>query len=190
MSHHAVNAGVPKTLMQHLIRWVAQSRQFDEKTSDLLLAVLDTKISPELIPADGDAMQSTEDRIGPYELRDFFLYHILRYGLAPSKAYLAWQTWGNTLTPWPDTYPADGRNEYDQETIVKWLRVFLDRFFRTSQFKRSAIANEPKVSAGGVLSPRGDWRAPSDARATAWLEDLDRNGPHSERDMPSHQNKL
>ncbi|MDQ2796912.1 MAG: NAD(+) synthase, partial [Actinomycetota bacterium] len=159
MSHYAVNAGVPKTLIQYLIRWTVTSRQFDEPTSELLTSILGTEISPELVPADEEtgAMQSTEDRIGPYELHDFFLFHILRYGLAPSKvAFLAWHAWRDAEAGrWPEGFPADARHAYDLATIVKWLREFLDRFFRLSQFKRSALPNGPKVSAGGALSPRG-----------------------------------
>ncbi|SFS12588.1 NAD(+) synthase [Sphingomonas jatrophae] len=180
MSHYAVNAGVPKTLIQYLIRWTVTSGQFDAATGELLTDILGTEISPELVPADEHGqMQSTEDKIGPYELHDFFLFHILRFGLPPSKvAFLAWHAWKDAEAGrWPAGFPDDGRHAYDIATIVKWLRAFLDRFFRTAQFKRSAIPNGPKVSAGGSLSPRGDWRAPSDSTATAWLDELDRNGP-------------
>lgn len=181
MSHYAVNAGVPKTLIQYLIRWTVTSGQFDEATGRLLTEILGTEISPELVPADEvtGAIQSTEDRIGPYELHDFFLYHILRYGLPPSKvAFLAWHAWRDAQEGrWPAGFPEDGRHSYDLPTIVHWLRVFLDRFFRLSQFKRSALPNGPKVSFGGTLSPRGDWRAPSDATARVWLAELERNGP-------------
>jgi NAD+ synthase (glutamine-hydrolysing) len=181
MSHYAVNAGVPKTLIQYLIRWTVTSGQFDEETGRLLTAILGTEISPELVPADEEtgAMQSTEERIGPYELHDFFLFHILRYGLPPSKvAFLAWHAWRDAEAGlWPAGFPADGRHAYDLPTIVKWLKEFLYRFFELSQFKRSALPNGPKVSAGGALSPRGDWRAPSDASAAAWLAELERNTP-------------
>lgn len=180
MSHYAVNSGVPKTLIQHLIRWVAQSGQFDDRTNQLLLSVLATKISPELVPGTGTTIQDTEEIIGPYELHDFFLFHILKFGLLPSKiAFLACQTWNDLEGRWPPNYPGTSRRAYDAETITAWLKVFLDRFFRTSQFKRSALPNGPKVSSGGALSPRGDWRAPSDASSAAWLEELDRNGPLS-----------
>jgi NAD+ synthase (glutamine-hydrolysing) len=183
MSHYAVNAGVPKTLIQYLIRWSVTSGQFDEATGTLLTAILGMEISPELVPADEEtgAVQSTEDRIGPYELHDFFLYHILRYGLAPSKvAFLAWHAWRDAVAGrWPAGFPDEGRHAYDIATIDKWLREFLYRFFQTSQFKRSALPNGPKVSAGGALSPRGDWRAPSDSTAAVWLGELTRNGPHS-----------
>jgi NAD+ synthase (glutamine-hydrolysing) len=181
MSHYAVNAGVPKTLIQYLIRWTVTSGQFDEETGRLLTAILGTEISPELVPADEEtgAMQSTEERIGPYELHDFFLFHILRYGLPPSKvAFLAWHAWRDAEAGlWPAGFPADGRHAYDLPTIIKWLKEFLYRFFQLSQFKRSALPNGPKVSAGGALSPRGDWRAPSDASAATWLAELERNTP-------------
>ena len=177
MSHYGVNAGVPKTLIQYLIRWAIRSNQFDEATDQVLQAILDTKISPELVPADEKSgMQSTEERIGPYELHDFFLYHILRSGQPPSKvAFLAWQAWKDPKAgSWPIHYPQALRREYDLATIRKWLEVFLFRFFQISQFKRSAIPNSPKVSAGGALSPRGDWRAPSDGTAEPWLDELRR----------------
>ncbi|HEX8639694.1 MAG TPA: NAD(+) synthase [Allosphingosinicella sp.] len=174
MSHYGVNAGVPKTLIQYLIRWAIRSGQFDEATNGILQAILDTKISPELIPADESGMQSTEDKIGPYELHDFFLFHILRSGQPPSKvAFLAWQAWKDAKAgSWPLDYPESLRREYDLATIRKWLEVFLFRFFQISQFKRTAIPNSPKVSGGGALSPRGDWRAPSDGTAAPWLDEL------------------
>jgi len=175
MSHYGVNAGVPKTLIQYLIRWAIKSSQFDEATDAVLQAILDTKISPELVPADEKSgMQSTEDRIGPYELHDFFLFHILRTGQPPSKvAFMAWQAWKDAKAgSWPLDYPEGLKREYDLATIRKWLEVFLFRFFQISQFKRSAIPNSPKVSAGGALSPRGDWRAPSDGVAGPWLDEL------------------
>jgi NAD+ synthase (glutamine-hydrolysing) len=186
MSHYAVNAGVPKTLIQYLIRWTVSSGQFDAATGELLTAILGTEISPELVPADEEtgAIQSTEDRIGPYELHDFFLFHILRYGLPPSKvAFLAWHAWRDASAGrWPAGFPDEGRHDYDLATITRWLREFLQRFFAFSQFKRSALPNGPKVSAGGALSPRGDWRAPSDASAALWLDELDRFGPHPRQD--------
>jgi NAD+ synthase (glutamine-hydrolysing) len=175
MSHYGVNAGVPKTLIQYLIRWVIKTGQFDEATNKVLQAILDTKISPELIPADGaNGMQSTEDRIGPYELHDFFLWYILRHGLPPSKvAFLAHEAWKDAKAGlWPLDYPEALKRQYDLPTIRKWLEVFLFRFFQLSQYKRSAIPNSPKVSAGGALSPRGDWRAPSDGNAGPWLDEL------------------
>jgi NAD+ synthase (glutamine-hydrolysing) len=175
MSHYGVNAGVPKTLIQYLIRWTVQTGQFTGDAARVLDDILNTEISPELVPADAEGrMQSTQDRIGPYELHDFFLHYVVRHGLRPSKiAFLAWQAWKDRDTGlWPIGFPADGRNQYDLETIAKWLESFLFRFFQTSQFKRSALPNGPKVSAGGALSPRGDWRAPSDGVATAWIDEL------------------
>jgi NAD+ synthase (glutamine-hydrolysing) len=175
MSHYGVNAGVPKTLIQYLIRWAVKTGQFDEKTNGILEAILATKISPELIPADAKGeMQSTEDTIGPYQLHDFFLFHILRSGQPPSKvAFLAWQAWHDASKGrWPIGYPEQLKRDFDLATIRKWLEVFLYRFFQISQFKRSAIPNSPKVSAGGALSPRGDWRAPSDGTAAPWLDEL------------------
>lgn len=183
MSHYNVNASVPKTLIQHVIRWVIDSRQFDEETGAILQSVLDTEISPELVPhTDGQVdqpAQSTEAIIGPYELQDFNTYYITRFGYRPSKvAFLALHAWGDrTRGSWPDLLPPEKRNEYDLATIKKWLEVFLYRFFKVSQFKRSALPNGPKVGSGGSLSPRGDWRAPSDSEATVWLDELRRNVP-------------
>jgi NAD+ synthase (glutamine-hydrolysing) len=175
MSHYGVNAGVPKTLIQYLIRWAVKTGQFDAETNRILEAILATKISPELVPADDEAgMQSTEDKIGPYELHDFFLFHILRSGQKPSKvAFLAWQAWKDVAAgQWPAGYPEALKRSYDLPTIRKWLEMFLFRFFQISQFKRTAIPNSPKVSSGGSLSPRGDWRAPADGVAGPWLDEL------------------
>ncbi len=183
MSHYNVNASVPKTLIQHLIRWVIGTRQFDDETSVILQSILDTEISPELVPHSGDEKdkpaQSTQAKIGPYELQDFNTFYITRYGFRPSKvAFLSHQAWSNkTRGAWPEGLPAAQRNEYDLATIKKWLDVFLYRFFKLSQFKRSAVPNGPKVGSGGSLSPRGDWRAPSDAEAVVWLEELRQNVP-------------
>jgi len=183
MSHYNVNASVPKTLIQHLIRWVIKSGQFDPQTDEVLQSILDTAISPELIPGeegDGEGpAQRTEEIIGPYELQDFHLYFMSRFGFRPSKvAYLAHQAWGDrTRGSWPQPFPEDKKNEYDLATIKRWLRVFLKRFFELSQFKRSASPNGPKVGSGGSLSPRGDWRAPSDAHAEVWLQELEENVP-------------
>ncbi|WP_136162776.1 NAD(+) synthase [Sphingomonas flavalba] len=180
MSHYGVNCGVPKTLIQHLIRWSIATAQFDAETDAILDAILATEISPELVPAGADgAMQSTEDRIGPYALHDFFLHHIVRHGLPPSKvAFLAWHAWRDAAVGhWPPGFPDDARVAYDLDTVARWLRVFLTRFFATSQFKRSALPNGPKVSPGGSLSPRGEWRAPSDGGAALWLAELDRALP-------------
>ncbi|MHA0317256.1 NAD(+) synthase [Sphingomonas melonis] len=181
MSHYAVNAGVPKTLIQFLIRWCIRTDQYDAATDAVLATILAQEISPELVPADADtgAMQSTESMIGPYALNDFFAHYVIRHGLAPSKiAFLAWHAWHDAAQGgWPEDVPADARVAYDLPTIKYWLERFLVRFFQTSQFKRSAIPNGPKVSAGGALSPRGDWRAPSDGTASVWLNELRRNVP-------------
>ena len=180
MSHYTVNSGVPKTLIQYLIRWTVSSAQFTGDAAQVLTAILDTEISPELVPPDAEGkIQSTQDRIGPYELHDFFLHYVVRHGLRPSKiAFLAWHAWRDRNAGlWPIGFPEAGRSEYDLETIAKWLEIFLFRFFQTSQFKRSALPNGPKVSPGGALSPRGDWRAPSDSVATTWIEELRRALP-------------
>jgi NAD+ synthase (glutamine-hydrolysing) len=183
MSHYNVNVSVSKTLIQYLIRWVISSDQFDPRANVTLQAILDTEISPELVPhATGDSTrpaQKTAETIGPYELQDFNLYFITRYGFRPSKvAFLAWHAWGDKgRGDWPDLLPPEKRLAYDLPTIKKWLGVFLYRFFKLSQFKRSAIPNGPKVGSGGSLSPRGDWRAPSDSEADAWLVELKENVP-------------
>ena len=180
MSHYNVNGSISKTVIQHLIRWVAETGQFDATASKTLLGVLDTEISPELVPATATgAIQSTQAIVGPYELQDFSLYYITRYGLRPSKvAFLAWHAWQDAeCEPWPPHFPAEARNAYDLATIKRWMGVFLFRFFQTSQYKRSAMPNGPKVVSGGNLSPRGDWRAPSDGTAKVWLEELDANVP-------------
>ncbi|TCP94506.1 NAD+ synthase (glutamine-hydrolysing) [Sphingomonas sp. PP-CE-1A-559] len=175
MSHYAVNSGVPKTLIQFLIRWCIRTDQYDAATDAILSTILAQEISPELVPAGTDgALQSTESMIGPYALNDFFAHYVIRYGLAPSKiAFLAWHAWRDaSVGAWPEDLPADARVAYDLPTIRHWLEKFLFRFFTTSQFKRSAMPNGPKVSAGGALSPRGDWRAPSDGTAKIWLDEL------------------
>jgi NAD+ synthase (glutamine-hydrolysing) len=162
MAHYSVNASVPKTLVRHLIAWVARSGGFDAAVAKALERVLATEISPELVPGGrgGQPAQRTEAIIGPYELQDFHLYYTLRFGYRPSKvAFLAAHAW---------------RGTYRLAEIRKWLRVFLVRFFQTSQFKRSALPNAPKVGSGGSLSPRSDWRAPSDGNAAVWLADLAR----------------
>ena len=183
MSHYNVNASVPKTLIQHLIRWIIGTAQFDDATSAILHSILNTEISPELVPHSGNdkgtPAQSTQGKIGPYELQDFNLYYLTRYGLRPSKiAFLSHTAWQDkTRGDWPDAIASEKRNEYDLATIKKWLRLFLWRFFQISQFKRSAIPNGPKVGSGGSLSPRGDWRAPSDSESAPWLKELDENVP-------------
>lgn len=184
MSHYNVNTSVPKTLIQYLIRWVVDQREFDDATSAVLTDILNTEISPELVPDEngngGDTpAQSTQAVVGPYELQDFHLYFVSRYGFRPSKvAFIAHAAWGDAAVGnWPDVIPDEGRHEYDLAAIKHWLEVFLYRFFEISQFKRSALPNGPKVGSGGSLSPRGDWRAPSDSSATPWLEELRRNVP-------------
>jgi NAD+ synthase (glutamine-hydrolysing) len=180
MSHYNVNAGVPKTLIQHLIRWVAGLEDFSNRVDDILLDILGTEISPELIPVkEGEAPQSTEKSIGPYELQDFNLFYTLRYGFRPSKiAFLAMHAWGDVdRGAWPPNFPAERRRAYDVPAIRQWLTVFVRRFFGFAQFKRSAMPNGPKVSHGGSLSPRGDWRAPSDGNAAVWLADIERHIP-------------
>lgn len=158
MSMYGVNASVPKTLVRHLVRWAADTER-DGATRATLLDIIDTPVSPELLPADreGNIAQKTEDLVGPYELHDFFLYNFVRAGFRPAKiAFLAEQAFAGS---------------YDRETIVKWLRVFFRRFF-AQQFKRSAMPDGPKVGSVS-LSPRGDWRMPSDASAALWLRELE-----------------
>jgi NAD+ synthase (glutamine-hydrolysing) len=184
MSHYNVNASVPKTLIQHLIRWVVDTGEFGAAAGKVLQRIVETEISPELVPggdddgAEGPA-QSTEEKVGPYELQDFNLYYVSRFGFRPSKvAYLSHHAWSDrTRGDWPALLAVERRNQYDLPTIKRWLEVFLYRFFQISQFKRSAMPNGPKVGSGGSLSPRGDWRAPSDSEATVWLEELRANVP-------------
>ncbi len=180
MAHYNVNAGVPKTLIQHLIRWIIGTKRFADDVLETLGAILSTEISPELVPVGaGEIPQSTEAKIGPYALQDFTLFHILRYGLAPSKiAFMALHAWEDPKRgAWPPHFDDSHRIGYDLKQIRHWMEVFLTRFFAFSQFKRSAMPNGPKVSAGGSLSPRGDWRAPSDGNATTWLAELAQNVP-------------
>ncbi len=191
MSHYNVNASVPKTLIQYLIRWVIATNQFGADASAVLQSIVETEISPELVPhAPGvektdKPAQSTEATIGPYPLQDFHLYYTTRYGFRPSKiAFLCHHAWSNASAgDWPDGYPEGKRVGYDLAAIKKWLGVFVWRFFKTSQFKRSCIPNGPKVGSGGSLSPRGDWRAPSDSEATVWLDELKNNVPDREREV-------
>ena len=180
MSHYNVNGGVPKTLIQHLIRWVSGLEPFAGETAEVLLSILDTEISPELIPVKpGEVPQSTEKSVGPYELQDFNLFYTLRFGFSPSKiAFLAQHAWRDVEAgSWPPAFPAERRRAYDLPAIRQWLVVFVKRFFGFAQFKRSAMPNGPKVSHGGSLSPRGDWRAPSDGNAAVWLADIKQNVP-------------
>ena len=179
MSHYNVNGGVPKTLIQHLIRWAIGEKLFSDEVGVTLGDILGTEISPELVPAEAGVLQSTESKIGPYELQDFNLFYTLRYGYRPSKiAFLAWHAWRERdAGGWPPGFPSASRRAYGLDAIRSWLEVFLQRFFGFSQFKRSAMPNGPKVVAGGSLSPRGDWRAPSDGNAAAWLAELRFNVP-------------
>jgi len=181
MAHYGVNAGIPKTLIQHLIRWVVAEELFDDAVGRTLLSILDTEISPELVPAEaGGAIQSTQAKIGPYALQDFTLWHVLRRGSRPSRiAFLAHKAWADAQSgDWPEGLPPSEKVAYDLPEIRRWLELFHRRFF-TNQFKRSTLPNGPKVVAGGSLSPRGDWRMPSDAAATAWLAELERNVPRA-----------
>ncbi|RRN61981.1 NAD(+) synthase [Caulobacter sp. 602-1] len=176
MSHYNPNCGAPKTLIQHLIRFVAHSGDVDATTTALLEDILATEISPELVP--GEATQATENFVGPYALQDFNLYYLTRYGMAPSKiAFLAWSAWHDAgKGGWPAGLPDSARRAYDLAEIKTWLELFLKRFF-ANQFKRSAVPNGPKISSGGALSPRGDWRMPSDVTADAWLAELHAGTP-------------
>jgi len=176
MSHYNPNGGVSKTLIQHLIRYMAASEHTDEPTAEVLRSIVAAQISPELVPAgQGGAPQSTEAAVGPYALQDFNLYYLTRFGFRPSKiAYLAWAAWHDAaLGDWPANTPDAARRAYDLPEIKRWLDLFLRRFF-ANQFKRSCLPNGPKISSGGSLSPRGDWRMPSDAQPTVWLEELQR----------------
>lgn len=183
MSHYHVNASVPKTLIQYLIRWGIATKQFNRPTCTILQSILETEISPELIPPDQETrerpQQRTQDKVGPFNLQDFNLYYISRFGFKPSKvAFLCHHAWRDkTQGNWPDPLAPDMFREYDLKVIKKWLRVFVYRFFEISQFKRSALPNGPKIGSGGSLSPRSDWRAPSDSEAAVWLDELKRNVP-------------
>ncbi len=183
MSHYNPNGSVAKTLIQHLIRFAAASGDLGKGAADILYDILATEISPELVPAGADgAIQSTESIVGPYALQDFNLYYTTRYGFSPSKvAYLSWNAWADPdRGTWPANTPEASRRAYALAEIKSWLRIFLMRFFQLSQFKRSALPNGPKISSGGSLSPRGDWRAPSDASAAVWLEELETGVPDEE----------
>jgi NAD+ synthase (glutamine-hydrolysing) len=175
MAHYHVNASVPKTLIQHVIRWVVHTHQLGPEGCAVAEEVLATAISPELVPGEAAAepTERAEDVVGPYELQDFHLYYTLRFGHRPPKvAFLAWSAWSDrTRGGWPDI-PEARRHQYSMAEIKHWLGIFLERFFKFSQFKRSCMPNAPKVGSGGSLSPRSDYRAPSDAEATAWLAQL------------------
>lgn len=192
MSHYAINASVPKTLIQFLIRWIADTSQLGDNTSEVLRVILETEISPELVPGEtgsNQPAQRTEAVIGPYELQDFNLYYTTRFGYPPTKiAFLAYCSWRDrTLGRWPNI-PEERQNQYTISEIKYWLQVFAYRFFQISQFKRSCIPNAPKVGSGGSLSPRGDYRAPSDSEATVWLDDIARiPDAVPENDLPSNE---
>ena len=180
MSHYNVNGGVPKTLIQHLIRWVISSDQFEPEVCEVLQSVLDTEITPELVPSgEEEELQSSEAQVGPFALQDFSLFHVLRFGFRPSKiAFLAWHAWSDPEQGnWPPGFPEGKRPSYSLKEIRHWLGVFVQRFYSFSQFKRSALPNGPKVSHGGALSPRGDWRAPSDMSARIWIDEIEREVP-------------
>ncbi len=180
MAHYHVNAAVPKTLIQHMIRWEIHRGEFSQPTREALKAILDTEISPELVPPnEAGQIQPSQEKVGPFELQDFNLYYISRYGFRPSKvAFLAHHAWSDKeWGQWPPGFSPQSRRQYDLPTIKHWLGLFLHRFFQLSQFKRSAMPNTPKVGSGGSLSPRGDWRAPSDSQSRAWLDELERNVP-------------
>lgn len=183
MSHYAVNASVPKTLIRHLIAWIVRTGRFSESARRVLGSILETVISPELVPGDAQEAdqpsQDTESVIGPFELQDLHLYLLSRYGFRPSKiAFLAHHAWGDRERgDWPPTLPREERREYSLADVKHWLEVFLLRFIQSSQFKRSAMPNAPKVGSGGSLSPRSDWRAPSDVSAETWLQELRQNVP-------------
>jgi NAD+ synthase (glutamine-hydrolysing) len=180
MSHYNVNGGVPKTLIQHLIRWVVSSKQFEDQVNEVLTSVLETEISPELVPqGEDEEIQSSEQKVGPYVLQDFSLFQVLRFGFRPSKvAFLAWHAWRDPEHgDWPAGYPEDNRPAFSLKEVRHWLQVFVQRYYSFAQFKRSAVPNGPKVSHGGSLSPRGDWRAPSDMSAKTWLDEIEREIP-------------
>ncbi|MDT0186971.1 NAD(+) synthase [Microbacterium sp. ARD31] len=181
MSHYTVNAGVPKTLVQHLIRWVISHGEFSAEVGELLGEILAQEITPELIPVEeGKKPQATQDTVGPYNLQDFTLALVVRHGFRPRKiAFLAWHAWKDLEAgEWPPGFPHDARVAYSLEEVRTWLQVFVKRFF-ANQFKRSALPNGPKVSPSGTMSPRGDWRMPSDAKGTAWLAEIERDVPAS-----------
>ncbi|GAB3019681.1 NAD(+) synthase [Nocardioides flavus (ex Wang et al. 2016)] len=179
MSHYTVNAGVPKTLVQHLIRWVISHGEFEEAANEVLAEILEQEITPELIPTEeGKKPQATEDSVGPYNLQDFTLAMVVRHGFRPRRiAFLAWHAWKDAdAGEWPPGFPDDARVAYSLADVRAWLEVFVRRFF-ANQFKRSALPNGPKVSPSGTMSPRGDWRMPSDAKGTAWLAEIERDVP-------------
>ncbi|MCG7303001.1 NAD(+) synthase [Winkia sp. ACRQY] len=174
MSHYVINSGLPKTMIQHVIRWVIAQDIFGADAAKVLDSILNTEISPELVPAkEGEEIQSTQAKIGPYELQDFNLYYLTKRGYLPAKvAFMSWNAWADRERgEFPAGYPDEERRQYDLQTILDWEELFIKRFF-ANQFKRSCVPNGPKVMGGGSLSPRGDWRMPSDASAQGWLADL------------------
>jgi NAD+ synthase (glutamine-hydrolysing) len=179
MSHYNVNAGVPKTLVRAMIAWVIAEKLFDDETSQTLAGILNQPSTPELVPSGhGQSARSTEEQIGPYELHDFFLYHLVFRGISPSQtAYLAYQAFGESPEA-PRTLSPDSPSEvnYSLAEVRGWLEFFLKRFF-SSQFKRSAAPNGPMITQGGSLSPRGAWQMPSDVSAAVWLAELSENVP-------------
>jgi NAD+ synthase (glutamine-hydrolysing) len=179
MSHYAVNSSVPKTLIRFLLSWTSHRAGISEEATRVLQAILDTPISPELVPGKSGEITQAEATVGPYALTDFFLYYISRFGYRPSKvAYMAEEAWRDAARgAWPAAIAESERIAYDLPTIKRWLALFLQRFFATSQYKRSALPNGPKVGSGGSLSPRSDWRAPSDGGAQTWLDELNRDVP-------------
>ena len=179
MSHYSVNAGLPKTFIQSLVRWCSAGDYFTQSVRERLKNVLQTEISPELLPVGENGSQRTEDIIGPYALHDFTLYYVLRYGFSPTRiAFMAEQAWHDVHKgEWCYGFPLHERRAYTLAEIRHWLKIFLQRFFTNSQFKRSALPNAPKVMSTGSLSPRGDWRVPSDSQARLWLEDLENHVP-------------
>jgi len=176
MSHYNINVSIPKTLMSHLLLWTAEGEHISPEIRRIIHDVLQTDISPELIPGQNgeQSAQKTEDVIGPYELQDFNLFYTLRFGYLPAKiAFLAWCAWHDAHKgTWPDT-PEHKRHGYSLREIKKWLGVFLYRFFQTGQYKRTCIPNGPGIGPMASLSPRGSYCAPSDSEAAIWLASLD-----------------
>ena len=173
MSHYSVNPGIPKTMLQHMIRWVCRQNLFGEACTTVLKDILAQEISPELIPGGEEKLQSTQDTIGPYELHEFFLYHLLLGREPRDIAYLAYQAWSDKQKGlWPADLPESDRHQYDLETILRWLREFLRRFF-TSQFKRTCVPGGPGITSGFGLSPRGDLRMPSDISGRIWVKQIE-----------------
>lgn len=173
MSHYSVNPGIPKTMLQTMIRWACRENRFGDACTRVLQDILAQEISPELIPGGGEKLQSTQDTIGPYELHEFFLYHLLLGREPRDIAYLAWQAWRDKDNGvWPADLPESDRHQYGLETILRWLRELLRRFF-TSQFKRTCVPGGPGITAGFGLSPRSDLRMPSDISGRIWIKQVE-----------------